>query len=50
MSELWYKDAVFDERHVKAFQDGNGDGIGDFRGPAKRHGCCDTSGSTRPGR
>jgi maltose alpha-D-glucosyltransferase / alpha-amylase len=29
---LWYKDAVFYELHVKAFQDGSGDGIGDFRG------------------
>ena len=29
---LWYKDAVFYELHVKAFQDSNGDGVGDFRG------------------
>jgi hypothetical protein len=29
---LWYKDAVFYELHVRAFQDGNGDGIGDFPG------------------
>jgi maltose alpha-D-glucosyltransferase/alpha-amylase len=29
---LWYKDAVFYELHVKAFADGNGDGIGDFPG------------------
>ena len=29
---LWFKDAVFYEVHVKAFHDGNGDGIGDFRG------------------
>lgn len=29
---LWYKDAVFYEIHVKAFADGNGDGIGDFQG------------------
>src|SRR5262249_25602270 len=28
----WYKDAVFYEVHVKAFRDGNGDGIGDFAG------------------
>jgi maltose alpha-D-glucosyltransferase / alpha-amylase len=33
---LWYKDAVFYELHVKAFQDGNGDGIGDFRGLVQR--------------
>jgi maltose alpha-D-glucosyltransferase/alpha-amylase len=30
--ELWHKDAVFYEVHVKAFCDGNGDGIGDFVG------------------
>src|SRR5262245_8189558 len=29
---LWYKDAVFYEVHVRAFADGNGDGIGDFIG------------------
>jgi maltose alpha-D-glucosyltransferase/alpha-amylase len=29
---LWYKDAVIYELHVRAFCDGNGDGIGDFRG------------------
>jgi maltose alpha-D-glucosyltransferase/alpha-amylase len=28
----WYKDAVIYELHVRAFQDGNGDGVGDFRG------------------
>ncbi len=28
----WYKDAVIYELHVKAFADGNGDGIGDFVG------------------
>jgi maltose alpha-D-glucosyltransferase/alpha-amylase len=38
MSELWYKDAIFYELHVKAFQDGNGDGIGDFRGLTERLG------------
>ena len=27
---LWYKDAVFYELHVRAFYDGNDDGIGDF--------------------
>ncbi|PWH11947.1 MAG: maltose alpha-D-glucosyltransferase [Anaerolineae bacterium] len=31
MSE-WYKDAVFYELNVRAFQDGNGDGIGDLPG------------------
>jgi len=30
--ELWYKDAIIYELHVKAFHDGNNDGIGDFQG------------------
>jgi len=29
---LWYKDAIIYQLHVKAFADGNNDGIGDFRG------------------
>ena len=29
---LWYKDAVIYQLHVRAFCDGNGDGIGDFKG------------------
>ena len=29
---LWYKDAVIYELHVRAFPDGNADGIGDFKG------------------
>jgi maltose alpha-D-glucosyltransferase/alpha-amylase len=36
MDELWYKDAVLYELPVKAFQDGNDDGIGDFRGLTER--------------
>lgn len=28
----WYKDAVIYELHIKAFRDGDGDGIGDFKG------------------
>ena len=28
----WYKDAIIYQAHVKAFADGNGDGIGDFSG------------------
>lgn len=28
---LWYKDAVIYELHVRAFSDGNADGIGDFK-------------------
>ncbi|MGA7412094.1 MAG: maltose alpha-D-glucosyltransferase [Bryobacteraceae bacterium] len=29
---LWYKDAIIYELHVKAFEDSNNDGIGDFGG------------------
>jgi maltose alpha-D-glucosyltransferase / alpha-amylase len=29
---LWYKDALIYELHVRAFQDSDGDGSGDFRG------------------
>ena len=29
---LWYRDAIIYELHVRAFHDGNSDGIGDFRG------------------
>jgi len=29
---LWYKDAVIYELHVRAFKDGDGDGVGDFAG------------------
>ncbi|MPZ77220.1 MAG: maltose alpha-D-glucosyltransferase [Deltaproteobacteria bacterium] len=32
VNPLWYKDAVIYELHVRAFHDGNGDGIGDFQG------------------
>jgi len=28
----WYKDAIVYQLHVRAFHDGDGDGIGDFRG------------------
>src|SRR5512145_1293375 len=31
-NDLWYKDAIFYELHVRAFSDSNADGIGDFRG------------------
>ena len=30
--DLWYKDAIIYELHVKAFKDGNDDGVGDFKG------------------
>jgi maltose alpha-D-glucosyltransferase/alpha-amylase len=33
---LWFQDAILYELHVKAFQDGNGDGSGDFRGLVER--------------
>jgi maltose alpha-D-glucosyltransferase / alpha-amylase len=33
---LWYKDAVFYELHVKAFQDSSRDGVGDFAGLIER--------------
>ena len=36
MPNDWYKDAVFYEVHVKAFQDGDGDGVGDFAGLTAR--------------
>ena len=29
---LWYRDAVIYELHVRSFYDGDGDGVGDFRG------------------
>ncbi|MCB9041837.1 MAG: maltose alpha-D-glucosyltransferase [Lewinellaceae bacterium] len=33
---LWYKDAIIYELHIKAFADGNADGIGDFTGLIER--------------
>ncbi len=33
---LWYRDAVVYQTHVKAFQDSNGDGVGDLRGLTSR--------------
>jgi len=33
---LWYKDAIIYQLHVKAFQDSNEDGIGDFHGLIER--------------
>jgi maltose alpha-D-glucosyltransferase/alpha-amylase len=32
----WYRDAIIYQTHVKAFQDANGDGIGDFAGLMQR--------------
>jgi len=33
---LWYKDAVIYEVHVRAFFDGNDDGVGDFVGLTRK--------------
>jgi len=33
---LWYKDAIIYELHVRAFQDSDGDGLGDFVGLTRR--------------
>ena len=33
---LWYRDAIVYQTHVKAYQDSNGDGIGDVRGLTSR--------------
>ena len=30
--ELWFKDAIIYQLHVKAFADSNSDGVGDFAG------------------
>ena len=35
---LWYKKTIFYELHVRSFADGNGDGIGDFKGLIKHLG------------
>ena len=32
LDPLWYKDAIIYELHVKAFEDANNDGVGDFQG------------------
>lgn len=36
MNELWYKEAIIYGLSVDAFQDSNGDGVGDFRGMIDR--------------
>ena len=35
-NELWYKDGIIYQTHVRAFFDSNGDGIGDFQGLAQK--------------
>jgi maltose alpha-D-glucosyltransferase/alpha-amylase len=34
--DLWYKDAIIYQVHVRTFHDSNGDGIGDFQGLQQR--------------
>jgi len=46
LDPLWFKDAVIYETHVKAFYDGNGDGIGDFRGLTEKLDYLETLGVT----
>ncbi len=36
IDQLWYKDAIIYQLHVKAFADSNDDGIGDFNGLTER--------------
>lgn len=36
MNELWFKDAIFYAVDVESYQDGNGDGVGDFKGLTSR--------------
>jgi len=38
VDELWYKDAIIYQLHVKAFSDSNNDGIGDFAGLTEKLG------------
>ena len=38
VNELWYKDAIIYQLHVKAFADSNNDGIGDFAGLTEKLG------------
>jgi maltose alpha-D-glucosyltransferase/alpha-amylase len=38
VDELWYKDAIIYQLHVKAFADSNNDGIGDFAGLTEKLG------------
>ena len=36
MDDLWYKDGIIYQTHVKAFFDTNGDGVGDFQGLTRK--------------
>ncbi len=44
--ELWFKDAVIYELHVRSFADGSGDGIGDFAGLREKLGYFEDLGVT----
>ncbi len=46
LDPTWYKDAIVYETHVKAFFDGNGDGIGDFEGLTSKLDYLETLGVT----
>ena len=47
--ELWYKDAIIYQLHVKAFADSNNDGIGDFAGLTEKLDYLQELGSPRSG-
>ena len=47
--QLWYKDAIIYQLHVKAFADSNNDGIGDFAGLTEKLGYLQDSASPRCG-
>ena len=49
VDELWYKDAIIYQLHVKAFADSNHDGIGDFAGLTEKLPICRSSASPRCG-
>jgi maltose alpha-D-glucosyltransferase/alpha-amylase len=36
MDDLWYKDGIIYQTHVRAFLDSNNDGVGDFQGLTRR--------------
>jgi len=38
MTDLWYKDGIIYQTHVRAFFDSNGDGVGDFQGLTRKLG------------
>ncbi len=44
--DLWYKDAIIYQLHVKAFADSNNDGIGDFAGLTEKLGYLEDLGVT----